>query len=427
LVFLLLDFIKKYFLTLDPEIIVQAPARINLINPLDAVEGDFWMPSVAITGVEKPLSAFVYLKKISGESRFKIYKIENIDSELQINLQFQDLLVKEISEIKNNFDHEFKLVYASIYRLYKTSKHFWKRYINENFELGLLTTIPIQSGLGGSASIIIAVIFAFAKYFDLYNNLSYLEEEEFPINRDIMAEMATKVEDNDLKLTAGYADRYLISRGGLSFCSYYGKINHRGLSEEPLAVYDRIDKTYKIDKLPIIICFSGVYHRSEGVHQKLRSLYLKKEEKVLEGYHQLAEISWKSRFALMKKDWKLLGEYFKINTKIMNKIMEGAGFQYGIGLANNILIKLIEDHSQVYAAKLTGAGGGGCVFALVNPEKIEIVLEDWKYRLNKIITDEKLFKLKFPSYPSEIRKKLIKAEFYQIKINLNGVKELSLK
>ena len=58
----LLKTVKQFLFSLNPDIIVQAPARINLINPLDAVEGDYWMPSVAINGIKNPLSAFVYIK-----------------------------------------------------------------------------------------------------------------------------------------------------------------------------------------------------------------------------------------------------------------------------------------------------------------------------------------------------------------------------
>ena len=54
----ILEFINK----LNPKVVIQAPSRINLVNPLDAVEGDFWMPSVAINGKNNPLSAFVYIK-----------------------------------------------------------------------------------------------------------------------------------------------------------------------------------------------------------------------------------------------------------------------------------------------------------------------------------------------------------------------------
>ena len=421
---LLFEFIRDFLSSLSPDIIVQAPARINLINPLDAVEGDYWMPSAAINGIYNPLSAFVYIKTVKTKSRIRIYKVETISNKLQICIEYEDFLKKEISQLKNEFNSELKLFYATIFRFSKTIRIFWERLLENEYEIGILTTIPRQSGLGGSAAIIVALIYAFAKQFNLYNNLSCLQKGEFPINKDIIAEMATKVEDEDLKITAGYADRYLISRGGLSFCSYYGKISHREISYEPLAVYDRIDKTYEIYEFPIIICFSGVFHRSEGIHGKLRSLYLQEDQKILKNYKHLAEISWKSRFALMKKDWKLLGEYFKENTRIMNEVMVDAGFEYGIGLANNILISLIENHPEVYAAKLTGAGGGGCVFALVNPDKLNIVLVDWKRRLNELLTNKELFIKLFPTYPIQIRKKLNNAEFYTIKINRTGVCEL---
>ena len=125
-----------------------------------------------------------------------------------------------------------------------------------------------------------------------------------------------------------------------------------------------------MDNIPIIVCYSGVYHASGDVHGRLRDSYLQNNPEILNKYLKLAKIAWKSRFALMCRDWKQLGQYFKENTKIMNQIMKEVGFKYGIGLANNILIEIIEDHPDVYAAKLTGAGGGGSVFALVKPNKI---------------------------------------------------------
>lgn len=126
----------------------------------------------------------------------------------------------------------------------------------------------------------------------------------------------------------------------------------------------------------------------------------------------------------MSHNWKLLGELFNENTKIMNQIMIDAGFEYGIGLANNILIDLIKDHPEVYAAKLTGAGSGGSVFALVNPEKIDAVLTDWKKNLNELIENDDLFKTRFPTYPLEITRQLKNAEFFLIEIDKSGVKKL---
>lgn len=419
------DSIIKFLINQKPNLIIQAPARINLINPLDAVEGAFWMPAVAINGIENPLSVFVYLKKLKEKSKIKYFSVEKKDNGYYIETLLEEYLTKDIFEFRKKFYGNFKLIYACVYRFYKTCPAFWNKFKNEQFELGILTTIPFGSGLGGSAAIIVAVLYAFSLYFDLYNNISCIGEDEFPINKDIIAEMATKTEDEDLKITAGYSDRYVISRGGLGFCSYYGKLNHKELSLEPLAVYDRIDQTYNIKELPIIICFSGIQHNSGNIHDKLRKLYLQEDPKILKGYERLAEISWKSRFSIMSRNWKKLGAFLKENTRIMNDIMNDAGFKYGIGLANNILITLIEDHPSVYAVKLTGAGGGGSVFALVDPLNINKVLNDWKTRLNDIIINKDSFTALFPNYPINIREDLKKAKFYRIKIH-NGVNIINI-
>lgn len=415
----ILEFINE----LNPTIVIQAPSRINLINPLDAVEGDFWMPSVAINGIKNPLSVFVYIKPRDKLSIVKSYSIyDNIET-CKIQIEYEEEISKYKINTEERFNGKFKLFYASVYRFIKTSSIFWEKFKNSNFELGILTTIPPQSGLGGSAAIIIAIIFCFANYFKLYKNLNCINEGEFPINRDIIAEMATKVEDYDLKITAGYGDRYVISRGGLSFCSYYGKLHHKNISSEPLAIYDRIDTVYNIQNLPIIVCFSGVSHDSGGVHERLRQSYMLKDSFVLNSYKNLADISWKSRFAIMKQDWNLLGKYFKENTLIMNEVMKHVGFVDGIGLPNNILIKLIEDHPDVFSAKLTGAGGGGSVFSLVKPDKIEEVLRDWKQNLNEVINNDSAFIALFPEYPSKIREELKNTQFFRIKI-ASGVKKL---
>lgn len=424
MVFEVLKSLKEFIYSQNPEIIIQAPARINLINPLDAVEGDFWMPSVAINGKFNPLSAFCYIKKIEEVSILKVYKVRKSYLNYSFELKSEEKLSKKESDIKQKIKTQNKLIYASIYRLLKANSRFRELFLKSSIEIGLLTTIPRQSGLGGSSSIIISVLYCFAKYFDIFNNYNILKKDEFPINKDIIAEMATKIEDEDLKISAGYGDRYVISRGGLCFCSYYGKLLHKDLSKEPLAIYDRIDETYEICELPIIICFSGILHDSGDVHGTLRKLYLTGDLKILENYKNLAELAWKSRFALMRRDWKLLGIYFKENTKIMNEIMKHAGFKYGIGLANNILIKIIEDFPDVYAAKLTGAGDGGSVFALVNPNKIDNVLDRWQKKLNGFIRDKESFSSKFPSYPVDFIDQFKNASFFKIKIDKNGVKRL---
>ena len=420
----MIESIKKFIYAINPDIFVQAPSRINLINPLDAVEGDFWMPSVAINGIENPLSTFVYIKKIRTKSKICKYKIIKTQEKYQLELEYEEFLKKQMENLSNHKNSEFKLFYASIYRLIETIPHYKQVLLTQNIEIGVISTIPKQSGLGGSASIILGFLYGLVHYIELIEKKSTWYKAQFPINKDVIAEIATKVEDEDLKITAGYSDRYIISRGGLCFISYVGKLYHRDIGMEPLAVCDRIDELYGIKQLPIIICYSGVLHNSGLVHEKLRKLYLEKDEIIRKGYFELAEISWKSRFALMTHDWNLLGKYFQKNTEIMNKIMHHAGFKDGIGLANNFLIHLIRKELYVYAAKLTGAGGGGSVFALVHPKKVNYILKIWQERLIEVINNENVIKEKFPSYPLSLMKDLKNAQFFKTVIDVYGVQKL---
>ena len=231
----MINVIKNFIESKNPDIFVQAPSRINLINPLDAVEGDFWMPSVAVNGIDNPLSTFIYIKKINGHSRICKYKIIKTHNAYDFKLECEENLTKRFENLSNYDQSEFKLFYACIYRLFKTNYHYKNAFLNQNLEIGILTTIPKQSGLGGSASIIIATLYSLTSYLQLKG--SY--EAHFPINKDIIAEIATKIEHDDLKITAGYSDRYIISRGGLCFISYVGKLHHRKIGLEPLAVCDR--------------------------------------------------------------------------------------------------------------------------------------------------------------------------------------------
>jgi galactokinase/mevalonate kinase-like predicted kinase len=420
----LLDAIKGFINSLNPDVIIQAPSRINLINPLDAVEADFWMPSVAINGIVNPLSTFVYVKKIHSRSKILKYNIIETQNKYKFELECEEYLIKQINNLSNHKNSDFLLFYASVYRLFQTNPYYKDAFSAQNIEIGIITTIPKQSGLGGSASIILAFLYAFTQFFDLTHKNSHLRNKDYPINKDTIAEIAAKVEQIDLKIVAGYSDRYIISRGGLCFISYVGKLYQRKIGSEPLAVCDRIDRIYEIKQLPIIICYSGVLHDSGLVHERLRKLYLEKDELIIKRYIELADISWKSRFALMNHDWKLLGDLFQKNTEIMNDVMFHAGFKHGIGLANNFLIELIIEEPEVYAVKLTGAGGGGSVFALVNPKKIEYVYKKWQEKLDEIIKDENTFKSKFPNYPLILRKELKEAQFFKVVIDIFGVKKL---
>lgn len=434
----ILDFFKFN----HAEVITRAPARINLIAPLDAVEADYWSPAMAISSPNNPLAAYCYIKsKKSPDSTLKLFEISSkflseketsdyqspnwkkiIKTTKSVHFKLNNLF-KNVKINSSSSSYQRDIVLGSLEYLFHKFPEFKDQLKGTSIEIGIINTIPRQSGIGGSSSMIIALLWAVGCYsgFDKRNPESF---SKFPFNKDIIAELATEIENLVLKNTAGYGDRYTISRGGIGFTSYVGKKNHDMLGEAPLAVYDRIDLTYNITNLPILLAFSGVTHNSGDIHNVLRRKYLEEDEKLNRLYEKLSEISWKSRFSLMSHKWKELGVYFSLNSDIVEEIMVYCGFKSGIGWGNKILIDLISDDPDVYSVKLTGAGGGGSVFALTKPESKGRILKEWKYKLESLLKKPEILKKKYPNLPPEIENGLKNAMFFEAILEPNGVQIL---
>ena len=65
------------------------------------------------------------------------------------------------------------------------------------------------------------------------------------------------------------------------------------------------------------------------------------------------------------------------NHQLVNEMMTRCGFVDGAGWANNILIEAALENGAL-GAKLTGAGGGGSVFALTHPKEEGRVVNAWQ-------------------------------------------------
>ncbi|MHA1728497.1 MAG: hypothetical protein ACTSWY_07165 [Promethearchaeota archaeon] len=138
-------------------------------------------------------------------------------------------------------------------------------------------------------------------------------------------------------------------------------------------------------------------------------------------YKRMANVAWRSRFSLMKHDWKTLGTFFEQNNRIIEKIMKYCGFKHGIGWANKTLIDLIKNDPDVYSIKLTGAGQGGSVFALVKNEEMERLITLWRERLNSLLKTPEKIRKQFMELSLKEIDQLKHTRFYRVQIDFNGV------
>jgi galactokinase/mevalonate kinase-like predicted kinase len=204
-------------------------------------------------------------------------------------------------------------------------------------------------------------------------------------NDYVLAELAQRVEAKELGITCGFADRYVPLFGGVAYLDYRGKLHHRGVYGEPYVTYERLDPW--VDDLPLVAISTGIQRDSGDVHGRMRPRYVQEHDAwALEGGEPPPmvrlmsgawETAWRGKIALLASDWETFGELMNENHRLVNEMMAYCCFEDGAGWANNLLIETALSNGAL-GAKLTGAGGGGSVFALVNPGQEGKLMELWR-------------------------------------------------
>jgi galactokinase/mevalonate kinase-like predicted kinase len=341
------------------------PARINILgNPSDAVEGDFATISAAV----------------SIHAHAEIHKNDEIVLEQRNRTEegFETVARQTFSpdEIPLPYDGELDLCKGAINRLYRYSPEFQEKVKARGIQIATWTEVPRQSGLGGSSLFVLLTLAGLR----LHYQLDPLEHNDY-----ILGELTQRVEAKELNITCGYADRYVPLFGGLAYIDYRGKLYQKTLHDEPYSTYERLDPW--IDGLPLVAISSGVKRDSGDVHGRMRPLYIEEHDAWLANggdtppmvaWMQTAwESAWRGKIALLRQDWETFGKLMNDNHRAVDEMMTYAGFTNGAGEVNNLLIRTALDNGA-FGAKLTGAGGGGSVFAITQPGQEKALMDIWR-------------------------------------------------
>ncbi|MEM3579399.1 MAG: mevalonate kinase, partial [Candidatus Bathyarchaeia archaeon] len=120
-------------------------------------------------------------------------------------------------------------------------------------------------------------------------------------------------------------------------------------------------------EMPLVVGNTGIERSTRVQVAKVRELREKYPQIVEPMMRAAREIVLQAIDALRKGDLETIGELMDINHALL----------YGLGVSDESLEWLINAARKAGAlgAKLTGAGGGGCVIALATKENLENVLE----------------------------------------------------
>ena len=301
-------------------VVASAPAKIILFGEHFVVYGE---PAI-VTAIDKR----VYAKAELREDKRLHIRSEN----LNLAGYFEDdvFKVEEGEEKKARFKLEpIKVAVNEVLKI-KGEK------LGLNIEVN--STVPVAAGLGSSAATASSVTLAVAELLKL------------KISKETIFRIAYEAE-KIVHGTPSGVDPAISTFGGML-----------------LFQVDTGFKPLNVEAdLPLIVCDTGIERSTSVQVAKVRS--------VKERYPQIFESMMKTARgivlravdALKNNDLKMLGELMNLNHALL----------YGLGVSDESLEWLINIARKAGAlgAKLTGAGGGGCMIALTENEKLETVLE----------------------------------------------------
>ncbi len=335
------------------------PARINILgNPSDGNEGDF-----------ATISAAVDIHARASIEAGEAYTLEQIGAG-------DPPVVFRPSDLPLPYDGTANLVKGALNRLFAYSHEFRQKLPALGFSLRVWSEVPRQSGLGGSSLFVLLTLAAMREFYGLDRRMH---------NDYVLSELTQRVEARELGITCGFADRYVPLFGGLAYLDYRGKLYHAEVGQEPYVTYERLDGI--LDSLSLIAVTTGIHHNSSDVHGRMRPRYLDEYGQWQEegggmppmvAFMSAAwECAWRGKIALLGGDLDTFGRLMDENHRIVDDMMLYCGFEDGAGWANNLFIDVARQNGAL-GAKLTGAGGGGSVFALVKPGEDEKLMDIWR-------------------------------------------------
>lgn len=333
---------------------VSLPARINVVgSPTDAVEGAYATVSAAIElrgGATIRSGEGLVFRRSDGTTRsFPPAPIADPDG--------------------------FDIEAAAVNALLRYDPAFGPKLATSGAAVDTWTDVPPSSGLGGSSVLLLAVLTALRSHYELDGRR---------LNDYVLAEIAQRAEEHEMGVVCGFADRYVPLFGDIAYLGYHGKLRHASVGEEPFVTYEKLGEYG--GELTFCVAATGVRRDSGSVHAPMRRRYLEERRRgggpMLALARSIGATAWRGKIALLSGDMESFGRQIDLNQELVDEMMRLCGFEAGAGREVMLLIDAARAAGAL-GAKLTGAGGGGAIFALPRPGAQEHIAAALRHAADK--------------------------------------------
>lgn len=215
------------------------------------------------------------------------------------------------------------------------------------FTLTTDSEAPAGAGIGGSSAMAVAICAA----LDRFTSAGKSKVDWIHISRD--------AEGIVIRVPTGTQDHYPPAFGGAAAI------------ELPPGGERRVELRVDLSELEerLVLCYTGKPRQSGINNWEVFKAHIDGKKKVIGNLERISEVAQEMRMALEKADWKETGKLMReewefrkrnlptISTKTIDRIIDGAR------------------RNGALSGKVCGAGGGGCVVLLIEPDSRQRVEE----------------------------------------------------
>ncbi|KRE37156.1 GHMP kinase [Janibacter sp. Soil728] len=223
---------------------------------------------------------------------------------------------------------------------------------SDGFDLFLHTNAPPGSGLGSSSAVMVAVIDLVARHCGL------------DLGPHEIAELAYRLEREDLQIPGGYQDQYAAAFGGFNFMEFR---QDGQVVVNPLRI--RPDTVHELEH-NMLLAYTGRTRVSDHIIEDQVTRYETGNEDAVAGLRAQRDLADAMRVALLRGKVDEIGHLL------------GQAWQQKQKMSSRITTPLIAEAVETalgcgaFGGKVTGAGGGGHMIFICEFEKRHVVADE---------------------------------------------------
>jgi D-glycero-alpha-D-manno-heptose-7-phosphate kinase len=204
---------------------------------------------------------------------------------------------------------------------------------------------PAGSGLGSSSTMIVAII------------KSYMEWLNLPLGEYDIAELAYEIERKDLGMSGGKQDQFSATFGGFNFMEFFADDK---VVVNPLRLKRWIRNEIESS---LILYYTGTSRESAKIIDEQIKNVENRSQKNLNAMHDLKAITIEMKNAILRGDFVKFASCLKAGWEAKKKM--------ATSISNDVINTTYEFimANGGKAAKISGAGGGGFMMILCDPEE----------------------------------------------------------